>query len=101
MINSECFHLCLEHFKTLVGKLNSVIADKWPETLLGDGSVYRWAQEHQLELLQQYRDLEAEADREWLAGHVEEFKKVATEWGRVALEIHRLFAAELRRREAA
>ena len=100
MITSDYYLSCQEHFSSVVTRLNGVIKDKWPETLLGDGSVYVWALEHQPELMQKYRAQEEEADRLWLAGSVDEFRAKVTEWGRTALEIHRLFAAELRRKAA-
>ena len=90
---------CSAHFRGLVAKLTAVIKDKWPESL--DGNAFVWAEAERLEEYRKLQVLFKEADELWKNGQEAEFKKIVTEWGRLSLELHRMYAMDLRQREAA
>ncbi len=87
---------CKAEFQSIMTRIESVIKDKWPETLQGDGGVWRWVDEHNPSLRVKHRDLCKRLNEAWQNGMLAEVKKLSTEWGRHQLEIFKGYAAHLK-----
>ena len=89
-----------QEYDALRDRVQAVIASKWPEAL--DGNSYNWGRDYQPDLMAKHDTLEKEANELWVnRAKFDQFKQILTDWGRTIIELHKLYAAELRRREAA
>ncbi len=87
---------CKTDFKAMLVRIESVIKDRWPETLKGNGELWTWLDENRPELRKQQRDLTKQLNEAWENCMAAEFKTVLVEWGRVQLEIYKGYALHLR-----
>lgn len=90
------FEQCKAEYQAIMTRIESAIKDKWPETLNGDGGVWRWLDEHSPALRAKQKDLTQRLNEAWQNGMLAEVKKLSTEWGRHQLEIFKEYAAFLR-----
>lgn len=90
------FEQCKAEYQGIVTRIEAVIKDKWPETLQGDGGVWRWLEEHQPAMKVKHRDLNQRLNEAWQNAMLPEVKKLSTEWGRHQLEIFKRYAAHLK-----
>lgn len=95
------FAQCKAEYQSMIARMEAVIKDKWPETLAGDGGVWKWMDEHKPEMRQKQKDLTQRLNEAWQNGMLAEVKKLSTEWARHQLEIFKEYALHLRRTEAA
>ena len=100
-IGCEPHYLSLTGSRDSLGKIEAVVRDKWPETLMEGAMPFAWAREHAPDLAGRYTALDKELNELWLNGQITEFKKMSTEWGQAVLQIMKQYAAHLRQREAA
>lgn len=92
---------CEATFIQLMAKIEAVVKEKWPHAINTPG-VIKFAEINHPELKKKHDSLYNEANQLWLNCRDDEFKKISTEWGRVVLEMYKLFDAHLRaQREAA
>lgn len=85
---------CKAEFHAIVVRIESVIKDKWPETLKqGDGGVWRWVDEHNPALRTKHRELCKRLNEAWKNGMLADVKRLSTEWGRHQLEIFKGYSA--------
>jgi hypothetical protein len=85
------------YVRDLCERINKVIADKWPAALNGEGNPFTRARETNAELMVKCEAQGEEINSLWLnLAPLDKFKAACTEWGRTVLEIHRLFAVEMK-----
>ncbi len=92
------FEQCKREYSRMLQRLDQVIRNKWPETLQGDGEIWRWLDEQHPELRTKCRHLTKRLNEAWQNGMLAEFKQLVTEWGRVQLDIFRGYAGYLKQR---
>ena len=90
------FEQCKAEFQAIMTRIESVIKDKWPEALQGDGGVWLWMDGHNPDLRVKHKDLVKRLNVAWQNGMLAEVKKLSTEWGRHQLEIFKGYAAYLK-----
>lgn len=90
------FKQCKDEYNAMLVRIESVIKDRWPETLKGDGEMWKWLDENQPELRKKQRELTKRLNDAWQNSMAAEFKIVLIEWGRVQLEIFKGYALHLR-----
>lgn len=90
------FEQCKAEYQAMITRIEAVIKDKWPETLQGDGGVWRWMDEQKPAERVKQRDLTQRLNEAWQNGMLSEVKKLTTEWGRHQLEIFKGYAAYLK-----
>ncbi len=91
---------CKKEYQAMMTRIESVVTDKWPETLSGDGAVWPWLDDKHPELRTKYREVSKRLNEAWQNGMLVEFKKLVTEWGKIQLEIFKLYAAHLKQETA-
>lgn len=94
------FEQCKAEYLTMVKRIDSVIRDKWPETLASNGAIWQWLDECQPKTRAKQRTLAAQMETAWQNGIFNEFKKLTLEWGRLQLEIFKSYAQHLKETEA-
>lgn len=88
---------CNKAYQEMVARVETVIKDKWPETLHSNGQIWAWLEDHQPELRRKQRQLTEQLDSSWKNGVLEEVKALVVEWGRIHLEIFKGYALHLKR----
>jgi hypothetical protein len=97
---SAMFLQCKTEYLTMVQRIESVIKDKWPETLTSNGAIWQWLEDSQPKTRAKQRQLAAQMETAWQNGIFNEFKKLTLEWGRLQLEIFKSYAQHLKETEA-
>lgn len=90
------FEQCKAEYQAMINRIESVIKDKYPETLRGDGGVWRWMDEHQPKLRVTQRDLTQRLNESWQNGMLAEVKALTLQWGRLQLEIFKGYSTHLK-----
>jgi hypothetical protein len=90
-----------KYFGEFVERVSRVIRDKWPASLKPEINPFTRAREINPELMSKYDSQGDEVNSLWLnRSPLEQFKEACTAWGRTVLEIHRLFAVEMKGKDA-
>lgn len=95
------FAKCKAEYDSMLSRIDQVIRDKWPETLDGEGRVWRWLDEQRVEQRQKLNSLRDRLRQAWQNGLYEEMKELTLQWGKLTLEIFREYAVHLKREAAA
>jgi hypothetical protein len=90
------FGQCKKEYQSIMTRIEAVIKDKWPETLQGDGGVWRWLDEHSPSARAKHKDLNQRLNEAWQNGMLAEVKKLSTQWGRHQLDIFKGYSAFLK-----
>lgn len=86
---------CEAIYKQLMAKIEAVVKEKWPHALNTPGFI-EFAEKNHPAIKKKHDTLYNEANQLWLNCQDGEFKKISTEWGRVLLDMYRLFDAHLK-----
>jgi hypothetical protein len=93
---NDMFEKCKTEYTLMLNRIETVIRDKWPETLSDNGGVWVWLDEHKPDMRRQLRDVTSRLNVAWLNGILAEVKELTLEWGRLQLEIFKGYASYLK-----
>lgn len=92
---------CKSEYTAMLKRIDQVINDKWPETLRDDGGVWRWIDQHRVELRLKLRELKKQIGVAWSNGIYDEMRQLVLVWGKLTLEMFREYSLYLRKMEGA